>query len=814
MELEFIPMDYDSCDIKGKNYIKIYGKTKSGKKICIFDLLEPCFWVILDPKDNAEEVLQTMNNKEINYLDRKIKPLSATLHKKKFMSKDVRAIKVAVTNSKDINPLAEMLEKQGLAIHEQDINLITRYIIEKNVRPLVWQKVNGRVLNNDPELFGADKEISCDCILAEQITESKDQPVFQPKVLAFDIESEEFEIGKGKIIMLAIASHNEKKVITWKKTAKKEGLEFVEYVKDEPALLEKFQEYVRKEDPDFLTGYFSDGFDLPYIRARAEYYKMKLDLGCDGKGIKFLRGAINSAKISGIVHMDIYKFIDTVISPNLQSETISLDDVAAELLGEKKHEFDFSADQEDLEKFYRYNLQDALLTEKLFHKLWPNIQELCKIVQEPLFDICRDSYSQLVENYILHNLLRFNEIAVNKPSHHEIAERRLRSKYEGALVKQPVPGLYERVVFFDFTSLYPSMITSFNISPASLTSEKDCHKTPEFELNGKKVSFCFSREESFIPKLVHEIITLRKEIKKQLKDAPSAILSARSYALKTIMNATYGYYGFFAARYYSLECAASITAFGRFYITEVIKKFEQKEYQVVYSDTDSIALTLGDKTEKESLDLLKKINEELPGEISLELEDFYLRAIFVSKRTTTAGAKKKYALINKQGQFKIRGFETVRRNWCNLAREVQNKTIRMILEQGDAERAKKYVEEVIKKVKTRAFDKKEFLIRTQLRKELLEYKSISPHVIIAQKMKELGFPVRPGTLIEFFIAETREKKAMVREKAKMPQEKGEYNIEYYLHHQIIPAVENIFEIFGINLQEISEGRKQKSLGDF
>jgi len=66
-------------------------------------------------------------------------------------------------------------------------------------------------------------------------------------------------------------------------------------------------------------------------------------------------------------------------------------------------------------------------------------------------------------------------------------------------------------------------------------------------------------------------------------------------------------------------------------------------------------------------------------------------------------------------------------------------------------------------------------------------------------------------LLEYFVAETREKKSLVREKVKLPDEKGEYNIEYYLNHQLLPAVENIIEVFGINIKEIISGEKQKKL---
>ena len=220
------------------------------------------------------------------------------------------------------------------------------------------------------------------------------------------------------------------------------------------------------------------------------------------------------------------------------------------------------------------------------------------------------------------------------------------------------------------------------------------------------------------------------------------------------------------------------------------------------------------KSKQEILKLLDKLNSELPGIMHLELEDFYKRGIWVTKRTGEFGAKKKYALIDEKNKLKIRGFETVRRDWCTLARELQNKVIKMILENGNETSALEYFKQIIKKLKQREIEKKQILIRTQLKKPISEYKSISPHVIAAQKMHEQGIPVDIGMIMEYYIAETREKKKLIREKVKLPDEKGEYNIKYYLEHQLIPAVENIFQVFNINLKEIADGKKQKKLGEF
>src|SRR3989344_5340375 len=100
------------------------------------------------------------------------------------------------------------------------------------------------------------------------------------------------------------------------------------------------------------------------------------------------------------------------------------------------------------------------------------------------------------------------------------------------------------------------------------------------------------------------------------------------------------------------------------------------------------------------------------------------------------------------------------------------------------------------------------MIRTQLKKPISDYKNISPHVIAAKKMQALEIPISQGNLVEYYIAETKDKKKLVREKVKLPIEKGEYDIEYYLNKQILPAVENIFKVFNVELKEAIDGKKQ------
>lgn len=818
IDIDFIPIDYDYFDFEDKNYIKVIGRTLDNKRVCLIDKCNVYFWVIL--KENISDRKISIIKEEIDKIkfqegQRISSVLKTEIHEKNFLGKKVKAIKVFISNHKDALKIADKIDFSEIEhIRELDIPYITRYIIEKNMIPMQWHKITGEIITNKEEFEGLCEEINVDlCINVDKIESSKQTQDFKPKVLAFDIETDEFEIGKGHIQIISLVSDSFKKVLTHKKLPSYP--DYVEYYESEEEIIEAFIKHYKKISPDIITGYFSDGFDLPYIKARAEKNKVALSLGLDNSKPKFSGGVSPRGKISGITHIDLYQFIETAYSQYLQSETLGLGDVSQELLGEKKKDYEFKHDSKmndkDWKEFFEYNMQDSILTFKLFQKTWPDMVEFARVMQEPLFNISRDGMSANVENFIIHNLKDYNEIIERKPLHDEIGKRRARQKYEGAFVLQPVPKLYENIVMFDFTSYWPSIIATFNLSLSTYLGEKKPKEKNILEVNTGRETFYFSKQKGFFPQILENIIKLRKQYKSEYKENPSPILKARSNAFKLLANASYGYQGFFGARYYCPEASAAATSISRNFIKQVIEKAEKENFKAIYSDTDSICLELNKKSQKQALEFLKNINSELPGIMELELEDFYKRGIWVTTRKGEFGAKKKYALINEQGKMKIRGFETVRRDWCNLARELQNQILNKILKEGNEKAALEYTKEIIKKVSDRKIEKKSLIIRTQLKKPLSEYVANTPHITIAKKMIENNMPVNQGMLIEYYIAENADKKAITRDKAVFPDDTKPYDIKYYLTKQILPAVENIFMVFNIDTNQLIDQKKQKTL---
>lgn len=815
-----MPIEYNYFDFQGRNYAKIIGRNDKGRRLCVVDSCSVYLWAILEPglsEKKVNNLIKEIKKIKLSLKGRNTKVEDVEIHDKKFLGKDVKALKVFATNYKDLHSIADKLDFKEIEKRRgYDLGYVTHYIIEKKFVPMHWYEISGEILRDD-EFDGICSVLEVDfCIKLEKHEEVKKNEIFKPKFLAFDIETDDFKIGEGDILMISLVGNNFKKVITWKGESEVDSkVSYVEFVKDERELLERFSEVVRKVSPDFLTGYFSDGFDLPYLKARADRLKIKLELGLDKSCPKFYRGVIQTAKISGIVHLDLFRFIQTAYSQYMQSETLSLNEVAKEFLGEEKRDFKIRHSSKlgkgDWEEYFDYNLHDSELTFSLAVKIWPDILEFSRIMKEPVFEVSRNGMSKNVESYILHNLEKFNEIPEKRPMYNEIGERKRKEKYEGAFVFEPKPGIYENISIFDFTSSYGSTIVTYNLSKSTLL-DKPSSNSYSIELEEGKVYF--SKKPGFFPEMLREVIEKRKQYKRELKEKPDVIKKARSNAFKLLANASYGYQGFFGARYYCREAAAATAAFAKKSIKDVIDNINKSGYEIVYSDTDSIAFLMGNKSEKEILNFLKKLNFELPGIMELELEGFFKRGIWVTKRGGNIGAKKKYALIGKDGKLKIRGFETVRRDWCRLARKVQNKIIEYVLRKGDEKEAFDYVKKIIKKLKDKKIEKEDLIIRTQLKKPLSDYRAVSPHVIAARKMKERGIPISQGNLVEYFIAESKERKKLVRERVKLIDEKGDYDVKYYLEHQLLPAVENIFQIFEVNIREVIEGKKQTTLDSF
>ncbi|MBT4935533.1 hypothetical protein HOL21_02980 [Candidatus Woesearchaeota archaeon] len=817
MELRFSPYDFKYKVQNEKTYVYLYSKLEDGTKVCVMHEYAPYFYADISD-ERTITLLKDFTLDDKGNIARIVRVESI---KKELLGKTKFFVKITVNYPKAVPLIAKDLAERGIQCYETKIIFIDRYVRDNGITPMTMIQATGD--------FSSKGGLRVPLFEASTVESVSKETHKSWKICALDIETyavkKEINPHKNPILMVAFYGVDEndvvfRKVITWRKFNTK--LNYLEVVSDEVELLKRVKEILIDYQPDIVTGYFSDGFDFPYIKTRADKHGVVFDIGADYSQLDIRKKAgfrSSEARITGMLHLDMLQFIRNIFGKNLKTDSYSLNAVSHELLDSKKHDVDINNlahvwdhDHDKLEDFCKYNLHDAHLTYQLCKKLLFDILEFTKIVGLPSHNVIRMRFSKLVENYILKRAIEYNVIAPNKPIGSEMKER-MEESIQGAFVYEPTPGIYENIVVFDFRSLYPTIITAHNIGPESL--QCDCCKANK--VPGREQYWFCSQDRKFIPTVLEQLVLRRVDLKRLIKDArnkneDTRILDSRSYALKILANSFYGYLGFFNARWYCLECAASTTAYARHYIQSTIQKAETKGFKVVYADTDSCFLVLEDNLLDKAMEFMNEINFDLPGHMELEYEGFFPRGIFVAVKGSDKGAKKKYALMRDDDSIKITGFETVRRNWSLLAKEVQEDVLRLVL-QDKGEEAVQYVKDIIVKLKNGTISPEKLILKTQITRELSQYTSFGPHVIIAKKLQDRGEKIVPGTVVEYIIVQGS---GLVRERARIPSDvkKGEYDIHYYLNNQLLPAVSSIFSVLGYSEDDLLGKGKQTGLGNF
>ena len=808
-------IDADYTLIGNRGVVRLYCKDSRGKTVLVLDSnFEPYFYAM--PKEGKIFDLK----KKIEELDTKkieTKILKVEIVERNWQGEKTKLIKITIDNPRRIPDVRDLIKnwKYVEETYEYDIPFYKRYILDKRIEPTNWISVEGEEIKTGN--YQVDKTIKANSINAVKLEKE-----IKFRILAFDTEFIE-EDGKSKLIMLSlVGSGGYKKVLTSHQWDRKPS--YVEVAKDEKELIEKLIKAVSGHDPDFLCSYNGDNFDFPKLKERCDELKISLKLGRDDTAVYVVRrGRISSAKTRGRIHIDLFNFIDHILSASMRSEVLTLDEVAQELLGVGKKEMKYKemveiwSRKEQLERLVEYSLWDSELTLKLAEHILPQIFALCKLTGQLPFDAGRYTYSQLVETFYMKRAFANNVLIPNRPKTEEMEKRRMAPVYKGAIVIEPKKGIHSDVLVFDFRSLYPTIIVTHNIDPWTLNCKhKECkkNKVPE-----EKWHFCVKKK-GFIPRHLEDLIKTRLQVKVQMKKVKKDSeeykrLDNEQYALKIIANASYGYFGFFGSKWYRRECGAAAAAWGRFYITSVIEEAKKSGFEIIYGDTDSLMMCYPEKLSQAKIREIGKkfekvINDKLPGIIELEFRDLYAGGIFVARQKGEVGAKKRYALIDYKGNLEVRGFETVRRDWCELSKRIQRQVLTVILREKNPAKAVQLVRDTIKKIKEGKVGLEELTIFEQITRPLSAYEAIGPHVKAAQKSKARGRSVGEGTVIGFVITKGS---GSISDRAEPVEDvkPNRYDPDYYVEHQILPAAMRVLKALGYSEQEILSGKIQKKL---
>ncbi|HID16965.1 TPA: DNA polymerase II, partial [Candidatus Bathyarchaeota archaeon] len=581
----------------------------------------------------------------------------------------------------------------------------------------------------------------------------------------------------------------------------KEKKQFCAFNMKDKALIEGFLSFINEFDPDLIVGFNNNDFGWPYLIERGRVNGVKVVISrARSEPHRSVYGHIS---ITGRANLDLLDFIKEI--PEIKVETL---DGLADFLGIGVKErtlvegFEipkFFEDDGKRQVLAKFSLENAELTLRSCESLLGFLTQLSSVTGLPLDQVISAAVGFRVDSYLIRQAHAFGEL---------IPKRREQpyQHYRGAVVLAPKPGLHENAAVLDFASMYPNLMMIHNISPDTLLPSSEEHLKEEI-VEIPEVGHKFKKYPPGFYKVVFSnLLAERKKIKEQLsklnpESTEYKVLKEREKAVKIITNACYGYAGWVGARWYSREVAESATALGRRALKELINAAKRLGLKVIYSDTDSVFVEYEPGK-------IRKLQEAVLRSVGVEIkvDKLYDRVVFTE-------AKKKYAGLTKDGKLDVVGMEVVRGDWANIAKLAQLEVLKIILKEKSLEKALDYAKKLLRKLREEGAELKDFVVWKAITKPIDAYEVRAPHVEAAKKLIQEGWDLSAGDKIGYVIVKGS---GRVYERA-MPYELASLNkidVEYYIHHQVIPALSRVLKVFGIDEARLDELSRSSSLMDF
>lgn len=750
----------------GAPVVELFGKTRDDKSITVrYKGFEPYFHVIAKKEEVA--ALLKDDSEIVNMEEKKLY----------HQGKNRTITNVTIRIPANVPKYRSLLQREGHTILAADIPFQHRFIYDMDLDSCV--RVFGRTVQND--LYTTDFIIE-----AEKFEECEP---FKPilKILSFDIEN---SLKDGRIFTICCAVKSKGKIKGERITG------------DEQEIIQKWVEIIKKHDPDIITGYNIDGYDLPMILERAGKLGLgELPLGRNQRPLKQVSGRF--WRLDGRIIADAWWNVKKELRP--KKETLS--HIAQKILGEKKKDVDPKKMDEEWEKNQKkvieYCYQDARLALLILEKIrvLGKAMDLATVSKLPLDDAINGRTSTFIDSILIREADRA-EVGVPLSGRSDRTD-----KIEGGYVHSIEPGLYDMVCVLDFKSMYPSLIIANNICFTTLSDEGSIVSPEDIHFLNKK------NREGLLPKILIRLMKDRDEFKTKMKNAKEKCdeetylyYNGLQEAVKILMNAVYGVFASSFYRFTNKDIGRSITAFARQSVKELIAKLEDEGLRVIYSDTDSVFFESPKKSLDETIEFGWGIAERFSvGGATLEFEQV-LDPLF------SHGKKKRYVgkiAWPEEGMI-VRGYETRRTDAFDLQSDALNAIFEEILAR-DTEGAISTARGIVQNILAGKVPYEKLVISRTVKPER---SYVNPdrmvNVLVARKIKDMGYEFVPGMKVSWIVTDSK----------KTPQQAEPYidgrEFDFapdwvYYAKRVATTIARITEVFGWDEKSLLAGMQQKTL---
>lgn len=465
--------------------------------------------------------------------------------------------------------------------------------------------------------------------------------------------------------------------------------------------------------------------------------------------------------------------------------------------------------------------------------------ELARVFGIDFFSVLSRGSQYRVESMLLRLAHTQNYLAIS-PGNHQVASQPAMECLP--LVMEPESGFYaDPVVVLDFQSLYPSMIIAYNLCFCTclgkiLPSKENTLGVSSFRsdlhvLRDLKDQILITPNgvmyvppkvrKGVLPHLLEEILSTRIMVKQAIKKlAPSQqilhrIFNARQLALKLIANVTYGYTAAgFSGRMPCAELADSIVQCGRCTLEKAISFVNENEKwkaKVIYGDTDSMFVLLKGRTVKESFQIGHEIASAVtamnPNPVTLKMEKVYHPCFLLTKKRYVGYSYESPEQI--EPIFDAKGIETVRRDTCAAVAKVMEQSLRLFFEHQNISEVKAYLQRQWTRILSGRVSLQDFVFAKEVRLGTYSTRSSSslpPAAIVATKAMRADSRAEPRYAERVpYVVVHGDPGARLVDLVVDPLDllaiDSPYRLNdlYYINKQIIPALQRVFGLVGVDL---------------
>lgn len=738
---------------------------------------------------------------------------------------------------RQLREFSQYCQEKSILLWESDIKPPDRFLMERFVTASLQVETQSSFIPR--KQYQPSSGASYQSFISNKVTATHYIPRF--KVVSLDIEtSSDTSIEKAELYSIAIYSEQCSIVfmvddeLTASETVLENGVTLYRYHSARSCLVH-FLRWFQEHDPDIIIGWHVVQFDLWVLEKVGQRLGVPFLLGRDRQRVHWREDgdtstSVGAEKVTGSNdnqmknaregHSQVRHYvqvpgriildgIELLRTAFYQFDSFSLQAVASELLGEGKL-IDHDNRGETItdlfihnkEALANYNLQDCKLVWQIFEKT--KLLDFA-VERSRLTGLAMDSMGGSVASFDYAYLPRLHRKGYVAPNLSEFQSDILSP---GGYVMRSKPGLYRDVLVLDFKSLYPSIIRTFSIDPYAFWLAQHQNLSDEKIIQGFNGAY-FSRQDAILPELIASLWAAREKAKAD-NNKPL------SQAIKIIMNSFYGVLGSTGCRFFDPRVCSSITLRGHEIIQRSRDWIVEQGYEVIYGDTDSVFICLGEESLNQPAKAVgKKLSVELnhwwrntlkqefgiESTLDVEFETHYTHFLMPTIRGSSEGSKKRYAGIvrvdNEAGEsdeLVFKGLETVRNDWTLLAKDFQRMLYYKVFKKEP------YADDVCQTVNellSGRLDAK-LVYKKKLRRPLSGYsKSNPPHIKAARKLVELtGEALGKGNVIEYVLTINGPEPIVCRQ--------SQIDYQHYIDKQLKPIADSILTFLDDDFENITK----------